>query len=241
MRTQGPKTVGRGQSWSHMSDQYERSTDVPTVVIPYRNRDAHLKCLMARLAHVDVIVVEQADGHPFNRGALLNVGYNKARESGAQRVLLHDCDLLPDDTLLKMYCDPWPRPVVHFGALFNRYNNSGRYFGGVHGFTAGHYPGYPNHFWGWGGEDDALRNRVNPETVTYPRRGVYLDLEGFVRPADKLRTLTAREKCNNRYELLALDDARHDSHRVSTLHTTERWEIKSERVLWGCITLHREA
>lgn len=218
------------------------SEDIPVVVIPYRNRQSHLDCILARLRNLPVIVVEQVDSHqPFNRGALLNIGYNAARDRGASRIILHDVDLVPDDTLLSMYTDPWPLPVVHFGARFSRYNNSRRYFGGVHGFTAGSFPGYPNHFWGWGGEDDALRKRVKMKLVTYPRRGVYLDIEGYARPSDKLRTLKQQDKCNNRYELLAADNPCQDSHRHTTLSYTTQWEKLQDNVLWGCIRFHREA
>ena len=227
---------------SHFAMAADGSADVPAVVIPYRNRRSHLDCMLARLRHLPVIVVEQADAHlPFNRGALLNIGYNAARDRGARRILLHDVDLVPDDTLLRMYMDPWPLPIVHFGARFSRYSNSKRYFGGVHGFTAGSFPGYPNHFWGWGGEDDALRKRVNLQAVTYPRRGVYLDLEGYVRPTDKLRALGRQDKCNNRYELLAADDPREDSHRKTALSYDTQWEKLQDNLLWGCITFHREA
>lgn len=227
---------------THFEMAAVQSTDVPTVVIPYRGRKAHLNCMLARISHLPAIVVEQThDGQPFNRGALLNIGYNMARDNGARRILLHDVDLVPDDTLLQMYTDPWPRPVVHFGARFTRYSNSKRYFGGVHGFTAGAFPGYPNHFWGWGGEDDALRKRVDLHKVAYPRRGVYLDLEGFVRPVDKLRTLRRSDKCNNRYELLAADCAAQDSHRNMQVAFSTEWTELQQNVLWGCITFHRAA
>lgn len=239
------KHVRCRETWpgrSHFAMAEAVSADVPAVVIPYRNRRSHLDCMLARVRHLPVIVVEQADAHlPFNRGALLNIGYNMARNRGARRILLHDVDLVPDDTLLSMYSEPWPLPVVHFGARFSRYSNSRRYFGGVHGFTAGAFPGYPNHFWGWGGEDDALRKRVHLQKVTYPRRGVYLDMEGYVRPADKLRTLKRQDKCNNRYELLATDNPQQDSHRNTTLSYDTQWEELQDNVLWGCITFHHEA
>lgn len=199
------------------------SHDVPTVVIPYRNRTSHLRCLLTRLTAFPVIVVEQDDDKPFNRGALLNAGYVHARNNGATRVILHDCDLVPDDTLLTMYREPWPRPVVHFGARFRRYNNSKKYFGGVHGFEGGSFPGYPNHYWGWGGEDDALRKRVNLHNVTYAKQGEYLDLEGFATPKDKLRTLNRRTKCMNRWELLQADNPLDDNHRCHTLRMEISW------------------
>ena len=224
----------------HMSDPGHLSTDVPTIVIPYRDRSEHLRCILARLGNMPVIVVEQCDDLPFNRGSLLNVGYCKARDDGARRVILHDVDLVPDDPLLKMYSEPWPRPVVHFGARFTRYNNSAQYFGGVHGFVQGYFPGYPNHFFGWGGEDDALRRRVRTCDITYARRGVYLDLEGYAQPRQKLHSMSKEQKCNNRWELLHQDAPRTDNHREHTLDRQCTWTTK-EGITWGCITHRREA
>ena len=216
------------------------SQDVPTIVIPYRNRRAHLNCLIVRLAEFPIIVVEQCDDHPFNRGALLNAGYVKAREHGARRVILHDCDLIPDDTLLGMYREQWPLPIVHFGARFRRYNNSRTYFGGVHGFCAGSFPGFPNHFWGWGGEDDALRKRVDLHDTTYARHGEYVDLEGFPTARDKLRHLHARDKCQDKSEKLRSDCVDADNHRVGTLQCETAWRQLSDKLKWGCINFHRE-
>ena len=197
--------------------------------------------MLARLHHFQVVVVVQCDDLPFNRGSLLNAGYCKARENGAGRVILHDVDLVPDDTLLRMYSEPWPRPIVHFGARFNRYNNSALYFGGVHGFVEGHFPGYPNNYWGWGGEDDALRRRVRRRDVTYARQGVYLDLEGYVSPRDKLDSLSSEQKCNNKRELLQQDTPRTDNHRIHALDRSCKWESGRGNLIWGYITHRREA
>lgn len=224
-----------------MSTPAGSSPDVPTVVIPYRNRQDHLRCALARFKHMPVVVVEQEDDLPFNRGSLLNAGYAKAREDGAHRVILHDVDLIPDDTLLRMYTEEWPLPVVHFGARFTRYNNTRSYFGGVHGFCGGHFPGYPNAYFGWGGEDDALRRRVKSSDVTYPRHGCYLDLEGFVTARDKLNALSPADKCPNKWELARSDDAARDNHRVCSLEKSVRWERSRDNVIWGYITHRREA
>jgi hypothetical protein len=218
----------------------EAGLDVPTIVIPYRDRRAHIDCVLARFRNFSVVVLEQCDSHPFNRGALLNAGYNKARDMGARRVILHDCDLVPDDTLLGMYREEWPRPIVHFGARFRRYNNSRSYFGGVHGFHAGEFPGYPNHFWGWGGEDDALRKRVDLQKTTYARHGEYLDLEGYATARDKLKHLPHSERCADKYEKLAQDDAKTDSHRVGAPSSTIVWDT-DKNVTWGSIIYHRGA
>ena len=215
--------------------------DVPTIVIPYRNRQDHLDCVLARFKRFPVIVVEQCDTHLFNRGALLNAGYIKARQDGAYRVILHDCDLVPDDTLLQMYQEHWPRPVVHFGARFKRYNNCKHYFGGVHGFTAGHFPGFPNKFWGWGGEDDALRKRVDLHNTTYAKHGEYCDLEGYSSAKEKLRHLPPQQRCQTKYELLAADTQATDNHHHGTPHATIHWSQQNALVTWGCITFRHTA
>lgn len=47
-----------------------------------------------------VYVVEQsADGRKFNRGKLLNIGFDLARRDGCGAFLFHDVDLLPSDEL----------------------------------------------------------------------------------------------------------------------------------------------
>lgn len=219
----------------------DETPDIPTVVIPYRNRRPHLDCLLVRLRGFRVVVVEQCDDLRFNRGALLNAGYAKARQLGARRVILHDCDLIPDDTLLAMYREEWPLPIVHFGARFRRYNNSKSYFGGVHGFCAGDFPGYPNHFWGWGGEDDALRNRVCMARTTYARRGEYLDLEGYVTAREKLAHLPQSERCPDKYEKLEQDKPAQDNHRAGMLDARVQWTAGPDGVTWGCINYCREA
>lgn len=46
-----------------------------TLIVPYRDRAEHLEQLVARLSHHDIIIVEQADERPFNRGKLINIGF----------------------------------------------------------------------------------------------------------------------------------------------------------------------
>lgn len=214
-----------------MSDE-----NIPFIVIPYRNREKHLDCLLSRLKDFPVLVVEQFDANKFNRGALLNIGFKKAQKLGANRVILHDCDLIPDDVLLCMYKERWPLPVVHFGARFQRYNNRKSYFGGVHGFHVDYFVGYPNNFWGWGGEDDALRKRIDLRNVTYARKGEYLDLEGYKTAKDKLKNTPHSERCSNKFELLQSDNAAHDNHYVSAVQHEESWKDEDQNIVWGFIT-----
>ncbi len=225
-----------------MCDQ-KHAQDVPAVVIPYRDRQKHLDVAISRFKDFPVVIVEQCDDLPFNRGSLLNVGFNAAvRRYGATRVLLHDVDLIPDDTLLGMYREPWPKPIVHFGARFRRYNDSPKYFGGVHGFSVQHFPGYPNGFFGWGGEDDALLGRVLRCNVTYARKGEYVDLEGYPTARHKLDTLPRGSKCGNKWELLAADSACEDNHLTPiAFRKEEQWVDADHNVYWGEVRHHREA
>lgn len=70
--------------------QYMPEKTVPAssiaIIVPFRNREKHLlyflnimpKVLIAQKLHFKIYVVNQVDGHKFNRGALLNVGVQEA-------------------------------------------------------------------------------------------------------------------------------------------------------------------
>jgi len=96
------------------------------IIVPYRNREAHLQTFlshMKRFLNLDddelskkiiILIVEQADSLPFNRGWLFNVGSHiVTQESGllspfmlgpAKTLILHDVDMLPvEDDLRSFY------------------------------------------------------------------------------------------------------------------------------------------
>ncbi len=191
--------------------------DIPVIVIPFRNRHAHLRQWLHDMHRVLPrrairVVVEQCDNQKFNRGALLNVGFERAVQLGARRVIFHDVDLVPTRDLARMYFDRWPSPVVHFGARFARYNNSEHYFGGVVGYDVDYFPGFSNKFYGWGGEDDSLYRRTCKNLISRPQIGEYRDLENMPTVKHKLNSLRVRDKCTNKRELLRCDDAQNDNH-----------------------------
>lgn len=191
------------------------------VVVPFRDqaeqgRAAHLRTfikeaiprirtvLQSPTTSVHVFIVEQEeDGRKFNRGALLNVGIAGARSAGADIIITHDVDLIPSRPFIETayrravrqlglrmtdfvhLASAWPRYVDVMGPL---------YFGGVVAGTVDAWErsdGYPNTFWGWGGEDNALRMRASACTriSRVPRDpDAYTDLEegAPVRAATKL-------------------------------------------------------
>ena len=226
------------------------SDDVLAIIIPYRDRASHLEELMRTLYPVlprntRIIVCEQSSNHQFNRGAILNAGFRRAMQLGVDRVIFHDCDLVPCRYLFHLYLSPWPKPIVHFGCRFKRYNNDPRYFGGVIGFEVAAFPGFSNRFYGWGGEDDSLRTRVQLRDVYYPEMGTYNDLEGLETARDKLRTMKASDKCMKKREILRSERPELDN--ANTLNARIEYDTRPppgvqawvDSIEWLTITLRR--
>jgi hypothetical protein len=99
-----------------------------------------------------IFIIEQSnDGRKFNRGKLLNVGYDLAAKMGYSIFVFHDVDLLPSEELRSYYvCYPIEGPV-HVARVWDRYNENPKYFGGVVTFSQSDYEninGYPNNYWG---------------------------------------------------------------------------------------------
>lgn len=58
---------------------------------------------------------------------------------------------------------------MHVARVWDRYNESSNYFGGIVAFTRQQFikvNGFPNNFWGWGGEDNELYSRVMRKKLT---------------------------------------------------------------------------
>ena len=157
------------------------------VIIPYRDREEHLKdfinCIAAykNKEYIDLFVIEQDNLDKFNRGLLLNIGFYLAdRENKYKYFIFHDVDSYPDNYLLDLYinCDIIDK-VVHFASPHNKYKYQfNDFLGGVIGLSAEDFlkiNGFPNNFFGWGGEDDAFYNRItnNNISVYRPKRGEY--------------------------------------------------------------------
>ena len=156
------------------------------VVVPFRpqrgaNRAEQLQALTARLARVldrfdaRVFVVEQSqDGRRFNRGQLLNSGVLLAEaRGGASAVCFHDVDLLPGADSEPHYRDDGTAGPLHIGSGFARYAAArDSFFGGILLLSWADVlttNGYPNTFWGWGGEDDAFGDRCKRLHLTVRR------------------------------------------------------------------------
>ena len=131
-----------------------------------------------------IFVIEQSeDRRKFNRGQLLNIGFEIADSQGYTNFIFHDVDLLPSPELKEYYINSPTDKPVHIAAVWDRYNSNPSYFGGIVAFNRNMFNkinGYPNNFWGWGGEDDELLKRTKKfYNVIKPSKGNIQDLEGL--------------------------------------------------------------
>ena len=141
------------------------------IIVPYRKRPGHLRKFQQSIESYlknqdyELIVVEQNDDLPFNRGKLLNIGFQQAIRKGCDYVVFHDVDMLPVDVDYSYSDVP-----IH---LANGFTNSDReifdtYFGGVTMFPIDLFKkvnGYSNEYWGWGFEDDDLLMRLTEQNI----------------------------------------------------------------------------
>jgi hypothetical protein len=131
-----------------------------------------------------IYVIEQSnDKRKFNRGQLLNIGFEIAVNDGVDNFIFHDVDLLPSPELKEYYINtPIDKPV-HIAAVWDRYGSNPSYFGGIVAFNKKMFDkinGFPNNFWGWGGEDDELLKRTKKfYNIIKPTKGTIQDLENL--------------------------------------------------------------
>jgi hypothetical protein len=133
------------------------------IIIPYRNREDHLKIFINEgfsvikqcIANVKLLIVEQANDKPFNRGKILNVGL-KENIDKYDSFILHDVDLIPSiDTINNIYTGE------EFDVLriFAAHNLSCGGICKIKSNVIKNINGFPNYIWGWGIEDRALYYR----------------------------------------------------------------------------------
>jgi hypothetical protein len=150
---------------------------IPTILVPYRDnveqkRSEQLKKFTNHMAryHPDwpVLVIEQSEGEKFNRGALLDIGARFAMKIKSDFVVFHDVDLIPLNPLVPYYT-AFPEKPIHIGSAYKDKYNSDTFIGQVLSISIKDLKlinGFPRMFWGWGGEDDAMRNRMKKKGMT---------------------------------------------------------------------------
>ncbi|CAB4061399.1 Beta-1,4-galactosyltransferase 4 [Lepeophtheirus salmonis] len=130
------------------------------IIIPFRDREEHLNSKEIK--------------NKFNRGALMNVGYQEAQSSSTldfNCFIFQDVDLIPENDH-NLYTCAKGNQVKHMAVAVSKwkykliYNN---YFGGVTALSKEQFTkinGFANGFYGWGGEDDDFYRRIDRQNFT---------------------------------------------------------------------------
>lgn len=201
------------------------------IVVPYRDRQQHLDVFLphlcaffsedpaARDIPVEIHIVEQEPGAPFNRGMIKNIGFDLTCKASTY-TCFHDVDYLPvnaDYSPTSGLCG-----IVWYGAeqlLISPETGEtlpedlNTFFGGAvllgnDCFRA--INGYPNDYWGWGWEDAELRARC----------------QGFAFPCER-RKGTFR-KLPHRHEGYASATQPTAANLLNFHQYSERWLVRTE-------------
>ena len=166
------------------------------IIVPYRDDIKHirkgqldkfidiipdyLKNLESFYEYKIYIIEQNNKTNKFNRGILLNIGFLLLKDD-FDYFIFHDIDLIPNNDLLSYY-GLYPFNPIHIGDVNSKYSVGGKYFGGVNSFNKKDFElinGFPNNYWGWGGEDDELYDRVvdNNLDIIVPIKGDYKEMK----------------------------------------------------------------
>jgi hypothetical protein len=164
----------------NISKAFNEFNNKIAIIIPFYKKDAtskyiqyldtfiqHINQMFNRSDNISIYVIEQTNKNSkINRGILLNLGFQQAYIDDCTSFIFHDVDLLPSFNLKDLYL-AYPHNPLHIGFLWKRYEYQ-TYFGGINVFSADDYMainGFPNNFYGWGGEDDAVRARLSANKI----------------------------------------------------------------------------
>eukprot|EP00884_Botryococcus_braunii_P006855 jgi/Botrbrau1/16170/Bobra.0272s0005.2 len=206
---EGDDKLCRARAPSPISKQTSRRhTHRMALVIPFRDRQKHLDDLLPQIADYlqaqgrdfDILIMEQSPGLRFNRGALLNAAALLLQGSEHDYFVFHDVDTYPTKAGNIQYDFPTgPAPYHITPTGIHPDSKSEDFFGGVTAFTREQLEdcnGYSALFWGWGGEDDNMRERLKlvgrwpPERPDVPQdHSLYFVHASHARPSQvRVRT-----------------------------------------------------
>lgn len=151
-------------------DLFSNIDDKIIIIIPYRDRKDELlkyiynmkKILNYQKVNFEILIVEQSNRKKFNKGKLNNIGFIESlkKNNKYNKFLFNDVDNYP---LKKNLIDYNIKPKG-----FHHYFGFKHCLGGffmVDKYNFRKSNGYSNKFWGWGGEDTDLQDRVNIKNI----------------------------------------------------------------------------
>jgi hypothetical protein len=156
------------------------------IIVPYRDRELHLKKFIPHMnkflnnkIDYKIIVIEQANNKPFNKGRLLNVGFLENKEN--DYFCFHDIDMLPtDENCDYVFSNSGVCKLAYYVSQFNFIPRPDSELGGVTIIDKESYikiNGYSNEYWGWGVEDEDFATRCRTKNIPFlTRKGKYFSL-----------------------------------------------------------------
>ncbi|RUS83864.1 hypothetical protein EGW08_008345 [Elysia chlorotica] len=232
-------------SGGHFVPKVAAPVEKVAILIPYRNRRKHLytllpvliPLLMRQNAQFGIFVIELDAPTTFNKGALFNAGFLEImKRDSYDCVILHDVDLLPLDDRNLYRCDKdhpthFSANILHYSYFYNGL------FGGVVGFTPRQFRainGASNVYFGWGGEDDDLRDRALGKNFTIVRKPPEFAVYKMVH-----HTKRGYWKANpNRFRVFASRRARWDYDGLNSLRYTVTRAVSKRVVVWINIAIN---
>jgi beta-1,4-galactosyltransferase 4 len=148
------------------------------VIIPIRDREDDLERYLKNMIPIfehqkinyKIFVIEQSPNKKFNKGKINNIGFLEALKQNptADRFLFNDVDNFPLD-----------KDTINYNTYikgFHHFFGNPKWLGGFFMTDAKNFKkvnGYSNKFWGWGGEDGDLQNRIKIHNIEIIRDVFY--------------------------------------------------------------------
>lgn len=205
------------------------------LIVPFRCRGEHLLLFLQHMhpflksQQIDytIFIIEQDGIGPFNRAMLMNVGFVEALKiQDFDCFIFHDIDLLPEDDRNIYSCPQQPRHMSVAVDVMEYKLPYTSIFGGVSAITREHFEllnGFSNMFWGWGGEDDDMSNRIRYHNLHISR---------YPSSIARYTMLTHKKETPspNRYEVLKTGMKRYHTDGLNSLQYT--LVLKKENLLY---------
>lgn len=213
------------------------------ILVPFRdeirqNRAAHLSHFLKVMPGIldsacgehtwtILVGVQGCDGKKFMRGKLLNalasiVFMEKIK---VDQFVLHDVDLIPNPDRARGYFIPLASHIRLLALnTTGEYAGLKNYIGGICAVSVRDFEavnGFPNSIEGWGGEDDALRDRISPGNIAAFKDGSVsnLEIEATFRIEGQVRARECEEFKMLKKDRLAIRHAWRNGHGCGLLQT----------------------
>jgi hypothetical protein len=189
----------------------------------------------------------------FNRGQLINIAVNYFTKNigNPTHIIIHDIDILPNQKLFAQYLTthnslslipPSPTYKKIYGITLT--TGSAIYMTTLQSFINAN--GFPNNFWGWGGEDNALDKRYKNQNIKlkFNKKGDFISTDIQRKSHQEKMTYLKKNKIRNNcvWELLEEDKKTWKMNGIKQINQLEN-EIKKETIqdiLPNLIIIHLE-